>query len=344
MTENIDKNANSIANEQSGNMVSIDNPDDAQPDNIVAAEKSRIPIPVVTGNAQIQILKYEFIKDKDMEGQGGKGVTITLKNTSGAHIGRAVFQAVFYDSEGNVVNKCEKDTWDFESNSSRILAIYPNSPEPEIISSYEVKLVRVIMSPVPAATGNDAIEILNHIFLEGNNPFGSPIKGGGVELSVKNKTDKTIATAVYNAVFYDLEGNVIDTVKYRDMELKPHSSRAIVIESDKLIGEPARCYNVSILKTVTSDIEKVQIRKHERQRMASGQERISGLLKNISDVKSDAAVIVTFTDYQNEKAGTEVLYVKDIEPHSTKKFNFVFDNPEGAKIKTYTIDVGDITE
>jgi hypothetical protein len=238
------------------------------PEKEVFEEAVNIPVPVVTGNAQIEILKHDFIREKGTD--NFKGVSINLKNISGYHIGRAIFQVVFYNDTGKVVRQFEKDTWDFESNSSRIMAIYFDLPDAVVVRSYNIQLIRVIMSPVPAATGNDKIEITNHIFLAGNNPFGSPIKGGGVELSVRNKTDETIASTVYNALFFDLEGNVIDTVRYRDLELKPHCSRAIVIESDKLIGEPARCYNVSILKTIMTDIEKVQIRTHVNRKKAFG--------------------------------------------------------------------------
>ena len=299
------------------------------PEKNVPEEAVNIPVPVVTGNAQIEVLKHDFIKEK---GTGNcKGVSINLKNTSGYHIGRAIFKVVFYNDAGNVTNQFEKDTWDFESDSSRIMAIYTDLPDSDVVSSYDIRLIRVIMSPVPEATGNDKIEILNHIFLAGNNPFGSPIKGGGVELSVKNKTDETIAATIYNALFFDLEGNIIDTVRYKDLELKPHSSRAIVIESDKLIGEPARCYSVSIAKMVTTDIEKVQIRAHEMARMPSGNAKMSGFIKNISDVKSDAVIVATFTDYQNEKLGTRAVQIKDIEPNTTRKFSFIFDNPTGGK-------------
>jgi hypothetical protein len=312
------------------------------PENRICEGAINIPLSVVSGNAQIEILKHDFIKEKGTDIH--KGVSINLKNISGYHIGRAIFQVIFYDDAGKIIRQFVKDTWDFESNSSRIMAIYFDLPDAGVVRSYNIQLIRVIMSPVPAATGNDKIEITNHIFLAGNNPFGSPIKGGGVELSVRNNTDETIASTVYNALFFDLEGNVIDTVRYRDLELKPHCSRAIVIESDKLIGEPARCYNVSILKTIMTDIEKVQIRTHEIQRKPSGKAIISGFIKNVSEVKSDAVIVATFTDYQNEKLGTRAVQIKDVEPGVTRKFSFTFDNPSGERIKSYTIDIGDMIE
>lgn len=295
----------------------------------------------VTGNEQIEILSHNLIEDSSETGNGN-GVVINLKNIAGVDIAKATFQAVFYDNNGNIIDTVEQDTINLEKDTSRLLSIYPSLSQEINVQNYNVKLLRVIPRISSTATGNDKIEILNHTFLEGNAPFASAIKGGGVEVSIRNVSDKTIATAVFEAVFYDLEGNVIDTVQYEDHDLEPNSSRAIIIASENIQVNISKCYHITLVSTTTTDIEKVQVRSCERKTLSSGEEQISGTLKNISDTKMDTALVTTFNDLNNARLGIVVLSIGDIEPNSSRSFKFLFKPPEGYTINSYTTDVGEI--
>jgi hypothetical protein len=299
--------------------------------------------PAITGNEQIEILNPRLVKKNEDGKDVFNNLVVTIRNIADAHIGKAEFETVFYDDKGAVVDTVRQSTMDFEKNSSRILSITPDKAEANRIISYDINIVNVIMSPVSTVTGNDSIRIMNHIFLEGNNPFGSPIKGAGVEIGIRNISGKTIATAVFEAVFYDLEFNILDKVKHTESEIKANSSRAITIVSDKCMGLPARRYEVQIVKTVTSEIEKVKVLR-DWKRTTGRKEEISGIVKNISEVRTDAALIVTFIDDTQEKIGISVLNVKDIEPHSTKSFKFYFMLPVEGVHSNYTIDVGEVIE
>jgi hypothetical protein len=194
----------------------------------------------------------------------------------------------------------------------------------------------------PGAYGNDKIEITNHTFWEGNAPFASPFKGGAVEIAVKNISGETIAAATFEAVFYDLEGNVIDTVQQEEYELKPDTSRAVYIVSDNPDVNIARCYRVTILDTIMVDEEKVQVISHTMKPLPSGEEEVSGIVKNISDVLMSAEMTITFFNVNKEQIGIQNLVVTNMEPDSTKGFVCVFKPEEGTSVSSYTIDINDI--
>jgi hypothetical protein len=297
---------------------------------------------VIRGNEKIEILNPRVVKKNENGIDIFTNLVITIRNISGTHIGKAEFETVFYDDKGAVVDTVRQATMDFEKQASRILSITPDNAEADRIASYDISIFNVVMSPVSTVMGNDSIQIMNHIFLEGNNPFGSPIKGAGVEIGIRNVSDKTIATAVFEAVFYDLEFNILDKVRHAESEIKANTSRAITIVSDKCMGLPARRYEVQIVKTVTSEYEKVKVLR-DWKRTIGCKEEISGIVKNISEVKADAALVVTFTDDAKEKIGVSVLNVKDIEPNSTKSFKFYYMLPEKVH-SNYIIDVGEVVD
>jgi hypothetical protein len=207
------------------------------------------------------------------------------------------------------------------------------------------------MPPVPTATGNEKIAILKHSL--------SPAPVGGtwvqiycvscrgaisIELAIRNISDSTLATIVFEAIFYDIEGNILDTVEYKTFDLKPDTSRAIGIGS--LIPEYSKIksYNVKITRMTTTDVEKVQLRRHERSKTETGEEEIKGTVKNISDVKTDATLIANFYNTKKENIGTRVLALRDIEPDSIKQFNFKFKPQEGDRVVNYSLTIGEIVE
>jgi hypothetical protein len=297
---------------------------------------------IVSENDQLKILSHELINKRDREKGVGKGVVLNLKNTAGADIGKAVFEAVFYDAGGLVLDRIEKNITDLALDETRPLRIETDKAKEADVKSYNVKIGQVIITPVPKAIGDSSIVILSHSRQVDYNTNGEPLYF--VDLSIRNVSDRTIATALFDIIYYDSEGAVLDTVRYKEHELKPNNSRNIRININNNIGKLVKSYNINLLKTVTADVEKVLLCRNEIRTTETGAEEIRGILKNISNVKTDVALIANFMDPKKEKVGTVVIFVKDIEPCSFKKFQFVFNPPEGETVKTYTLDIGDIIE
>lgn len=91
-------------------------------------------------------------------------------------------------------------------------------------------------------------------------------------------------------------------------------------------------------------MEKVQLRRHEITTTETGEEEISGIAKNISTVKTDAAVIATFYNANAENIGTKVLILRDIEPNSIRQYVLKFKPQEGDSVRTYNIEIGELAE
>jgi len=202
--------------------------------------------------------------------------------------------------------------------------------------------------PAPTATGNERIAILKHDisvrYIERDAEYGRFPAPPGVELTIRNVSDSTIATAVFEAVFYDQEGNILDTVKHREIELKPETSRAVHITSSISEYADAVSYDVRIIRTTTADVERVQLRRHEMRTTETGEEEIWGIVKNISEVKTDAALVATFYDPKKEHISTKVLVLRDIEPDTVRKFEFKFKPQEGDVVRSCTINIGEVVE
>jgi hypothetical protein len=76
----------------------------------------------------------------------------------------------------------------------------------------------------------------------------------------------------------------------------------------------------------------------------AGEVEISAIIKNISSVKVNAVLAVVFKDLKEEKIGTKMILIKDIEPGNIIKVNFVFNLPIGESVKMCTFDVGEVIE
>jgi hypothetical protein len=99
-----------------------------------------------------------------------------------------------------------------------------------------------------------------------------------------------------------------------------------------------------VIKTITTETENVQLRRNEVKRLGNGAEEVSGLLKNISDQKPAAVLVVTYLDDKGDEIGIESLHLKDLEPNSVRKFSLVFKPPEGEVVKNRILDIGNILE
>ena len=202
-------------------------------------------------------------------------------------------------------------------------------------------------APKPSATGDENITILKHSLSRIMDKDFGDRNSIGAELAIRNVSDSTIATAVFKALFYDIEGNIVDTVKHSEIDLRPNTSRGILINSSIYsISElyKVKSYNVRIIRTTTVDVEKVQLRRHEISKTEAGEEEVSGIVKNISEVKTDAALVATFYNSKKENIGTRVILLRDIEPNSIKQYRFKFKPQQGDRVTTFTLNIGEIVE
>jgi hypothetical protein len=159
------------------------------------------------------------------------------------------------------------------------------------------------------------------------------------ELAIRNISDVTIATALFEVDFYDVNGNIVDEVKHKEYEIYPGNSRAIFIASttDPDIVR-IKSYSCKLTKVITADVEKIRICRHIIRTVEKGEE-IEGIVKNISRFKTDAALVANFCNSNNENIGSKLIILKNIEPESTRQFSFVFHPREGDAVRTYSMNV-----
>jgi hypothetical protein len=193
--------------------------------------------------------------------------------------------------------------------------------------------------PEPTATGNEEIAIMKHQLTQ----LDMRKAGAGAknfycaELAIRNISDVTIATALFEVDYYDVNGNVVDEVKHKEYEIKSGNSRAIFIAST---ADPdtvrIKSYNCKLTKAITADVEKIRICRHVINTVENGEE-IEGIVKNISRSKTDAALVANFCNSKNENIGSKLIILRNIEPESTRQFNFVFHPREGDAVRTYSL-------
>jgi hypothetical protein len=217
------------------------------------------------------------------------------------------------------------------------------SPSPAAQGAQEES--KSLEMPAPTATGNERIAILRHGFTEVDLIHGAEYPTARLELAIRNVSAEAIATAVFEAVFYDGEGQIIDTARQREIELGPETSRLIYIASSIPVYEADQIarYDVRLVKATTTAQEKVQLRRYEIKTTDTGEEEVWGLAKNLSDVKTDAAIVATFYDVSKENIGTRVLVLKDIEPNTVRQFRVRFKPHEGDTVRSFSIALGEIT-
>jgi hypothetical protein len=309
----------------------------------VAKNEYRIPELTLTGNRYIEILNHNLIYREEKDESIGKGVCFKLKNISDVNIGEIVFEVTFYDIKGDIIDKVCHIMHDFERGRTRILQVEPSERKGSDIKSYDIKITNMIATPVPVVTGNNQITILKHSLRETDNDDPRIMLMSFIDISIRNVSDKTIASAVFDAVFYDSVGNILDTVRHREYELKPDYSRMMIITTNKVKSGNAKSYRVTLIKTTTTDTEKVQICRHDI-KTVENKEEIRGTLKNLTDAPTDAVLVATFKDSRDEKIGVKAIIVKNIQPGHIKSFRFSFAPPEGETVKIYSLDVAELVQ
>ncbi len=198
--------------------------------------------------------------------------------------------------------------------------------------------------PAPSATGNDKIAILSHLLpgigMERNDEFPT----ARIDLVIRNTSSSTIATAVFEALFYGRDGNVADTVRHSQFDLPPETSRLVHITSSIPVYDydEIQSYAVRIVRMTTTDFEQVQFQRYELTSLETGEEQVSGIVKNISNVPTDAAVIASFYGPQKEIVGNKVLVLRDLEPQKIRKFEFCFKPEEPNTVRGVNLALGEV--
>lgn len=288
-------------------------------------------------NKEIEILTQKIL----YEGGIGKGVSLCVKSVAGADIGRVVFKVVFYDIQGDVLDNIEYVAQDINKDRSAVINIEASKTQKYDVKSYLVELTELILTPIPKVEGNDKIVILRHV------KFYPPIgevaleKTSGIDIAIKNVSDDMIASALFNAVFLDSVGDTLDVIQHTEIELRPHTSRTIHIQNPYTTYSRARSYHVTIPKMVTADVEKVHLTRHEIQTNPLGEYEISGYLRNISNRKTDIALVATFLGKKSEMIAVKVLPIKNIEPDTIREFHLKFNPPNDEFVSTYKLNIGE---
>jgi hypothetical protein len=296
----------------------------------------------VTGTNTIEILRHELISRKNLDNTG-KGVFINLINISEANIGKAVFQAIFYDDKGMIIDTINSNMYDICKGQTRVLRIELPKENCSDVKSYHVQIIKTISTPIPEVTGNNQVTILNHSLRDSNNDDPSIIKNSYIDISIRNISNETIAVATFEAIFYGSEGNILDKVNHKEYDLKPNHSRLIVIMTDKVSSNISKSYCVSLLKVITSAVQKIIV-CGEKIKTIEGGEEVNGYLKNISNVIVDATIVAIFKDWRGEVIGTKVLFVRNIEPETVKKFQMHFNTQNGEIVRSFTIHVAEMAD
>jgi hypothetical protein len=299
---------------------------------------NRIPEAMAKGSVEVEVLKHSLLNKENCDVGVGKGANVVLKNISGRYIYEVKFTLVFYDMDGDVLEETELKIENIEKDQEYSINIVSALSEDEDISSYALEIGEAKMTPQPKAVGNETIEITSHSFLitEGEDT-------AGVEFSVKNISNKTIARAVFQVEFMDHKGGELETVWQKEQELEPQSEKSIVAKTEKDGAVQLKTYKITVYKVVTSDVEKVLLYGHEMTDV-EGKKKITGTLKNISSEKTTAALVATCIDENGEKVGTRVVMLENLEPWVCKQFKIIFEVPEGDNVSSYTLRIGKLTE
>ncbi len=304
--------------------------------------------PSVTGDEKICIIKHNIYRHIQNDEPEIAGVYLNVKNVSTSIIGSVTFGVIFYDIEDNIVEETEYKKFELLPDKDTIVHI--PSKAGHIVESYSVKTTQIIIAPMPVVIDNDKVTITKHgLVLTNNFPHSREWKE--IDIAVHNISESNIAKIILEAIFYDIEGNVLDITKREEYDLTVGTSRSICIipsvsmnNSEKFHYRNIWSYAVRIIKTVTADVEKVRLCRHEAITLDNGWEEVRGIVKNISDGEADTVLVATFKNYADEKIATKIIPIKSIKPRSYHNFHFVFQPSEGEKVKTYSLDIGEIAE
>lgn len=197
--------------------------------------------------------------------------------------------------------------------------------------------------PKSIVIGNESIKFLKHSLH--NRIRNSRTQTPRIEIAIRNISNTMISNIVFEATFYDIEENIVDIVNHNEIELKPQTSRAFGIACSKDGVYQVKYYKIRISKMTMSSEEKVQLRQHKIRTTETAEEEVSGIVKNISNEKTDAVLVANFFDRDDEKIGAKCVILRDIEPDKYKRFHFIFRPAKDKIVMTYNLNIiSDIEE
>jgi hypothetical protein len=174
--------------------------------------------------------------------------------------------------------------------------------------------------PEPMVFGNDKVAIIKHSLLEIQ--IYNCMYKVSVDFAIKNISDKTIATLIFEARFYNKNGKLMDTIVHREQDFRPGMNRGIDIPSNAVvIPGIVKSYEVRIVRMTTTETEKVQFRNQDMKvDPMTGEAELKGIVKNISDARTDVVMVLTFSNFKKEAIGDKVILIRNIDPGQMKKF------------------------
>ena len=307
-------------------------------------ETSKIPQPVAVGSDGITIQEHGIYR-KVGEGEEVElvGVDFTIKNVSDLEICTAVYEVVFYDVEGKALDTVKQKTVELRPKNNRKIRVISSGDFKDKVKSYSVKVLEVVFPPAPVVIEHEKIKILKHCI---SSPEKVEVKNfpNSIEFAVKNISGENIATAVFEVMFYDVEGNLLEEAEKRVNDLKANMCRAINVDCHVMKFNILKSYSIKVTRVVTMDVEKVQVRRHEKETTEDGEEKITGTIKNISEEKTDAALVAQYYDISEELVGLSVLPLRDVEPNETRNFEVRYRPQEEDKVAKYKLTIADIVE
>ncbi|NLL90153.1 MAG: hypothetical protein GX226_03510 [Dehalococcoidales bacterium] len=295
--------------------------------------------PAVPEENKIAILGHNIFSEDNEDGGSNLVIELNIKNVMKLTVGSVVFEAIFTDKDGNVLDAVEQKVTSLAPDVSRTVRLVYKVDATKPLENYNVQVRDMVMVPESVACGNEMVTVTKHNLKYFDNAILE-----GVECGIQNVSDKDIATLIMECTFFDGEGNILKVIKHKETNLLSGNSRGIMIPPPA--DAPAfliSSYNIRVLRAITTDVEKVQIIKDEIRTLGDAKE-VTLSCKNISAEKTDAAVIVKFLNDAAEVIGIKVIPVKDLEPGSTRQFNVSFQPLPGDYVKNHEVSAGDLVE
>jgi hypothetical protein len=305
--------------------------------NCVETEKE--PVQKAPEENKIAILSHNVFREEDEKSGSRIVVELNIKNVMERPVGSVVFEAVFSDVNGNIINKVEQRVSSIAPNTTRTVRLVYKEDAAKPVGNYNVKVRDIVMVPKSAFAGNDKVLITKHSLKYMDNAILE-----GLECGIKNISDKPIATLIIECTFFDGEGGVLSVIKHKETNLIPGNSRGLMIPVP-MSGESFKIqsYNGRVLRLITTDTEKIQIVQSIMKAVGSDKE-VTLICKNISSEKADAAIIVKFFNDEKEDIGIKVIAAKDLEPGNTRQYKLSFTPLANDSVKTHEVTVGDLVE
>ena len=205
-------------------------------------------------------------------------------------------------------------------------------------------------TPEPTATGDDKIAILKHGLLKKDEEVL------GVELVIKNVSDKTISAALFESAFYDKNGNILNTVEHKITEMPPGLTLPFRIISTEPEPNKIKSYSARLVKTIippqptATGNDKIAILRHQFHRTAMRQpihkypDCVELVLKNVSGSTIAAVSLeAALCDMEGNVVDTVEQKENDIKPNSSRAVRVSIPPNNLHIVKSYNIKLTRVT-